>query len=100
MEAINILVANRTLAHIDSDEPASIVILTDNSSSSFAPMSGRTRDPVLASCARELWYEAAKHQEKITIGHQPGSSIPLADALSRMDFSLSKADYEDCRGPT
>lgn len=93
MEAINLLVAYRTLAHVDNGNPNNILILTDNSSSSFALMSGRTRDPVLASCARELWLEAAKFQDKITIEHRPGSSIPLADALSRMDTSLSKADY-------
>lgn len=93
MEAINLLVAYRTLGHVDNDDPANILIQTDNSSSSFALMSGRTRDSVLASCARELWLEAAKHQDKITIEHRPGSSIPLADALSRMDISIPKADF-------
>lgn len=83
--------AYRTLAHIDDDHPARVLILTDNISSSFALMSGRIRDSVLASCARELWLEAAKHQDTIIIEHRPGSSIPLADALSMC--SIAKADY-------
>lgn len=93
MEAINLLVAYRTLAHVDNHDPANILILTDNISSSFALMSGQTRDPVLASCVREHWLEAAKHQDKISIEHRPGSSIPLADALSQMTISIPKADY-------
>lgn len=93
MEAINILVAYRTLAHVHDNNPASVLVLTDNIASSHALMTGRTRDPVLAACARELWLEAAKHQDIINIEHRPGTSIPLADALSRMDSNISKADY-------
>lgn len=93
MEAINIVVAYRTLAHVNDDNPASILILTDNISSSFALMTGHTKDPILSACARELWLEAAKHQDQIVIQHTPGTSIPLADALSRMDTSIEKADY-------
>lgn len=60
-------------------------------------MTGRTRDSVLASCARELWLEAAKHGDRITIEHKPGHSIPLADALSRMADNPEKAAYaRDC----
>lgn len=93
MEAINILVSYRTLAHLETDNPISVLILTDNMSSSTALMTGRTRDVTLGACARELWLEAAKHDDIISIEHRPGTSIPLADALSRMATDQTKADY-------
>lgn len=93
MEAINILVAYRTLAHCTDKGPVRALILTDNMSASQALMSGRTKDNVLASCAREFWLEAAKNGDKIDIEHRPGISIPLADALSRMTTDNNKSDY-------
>lgn len=93
MEAINTLVAYRTLAHCNNKGPIRALILTDNMSSSQALMSGRTKDKVLASCAREFWLEAAKNGDTIDIEHRPGTSIPLADALSRMASDPQKADY-------
>lgn len=51
MEALNILVAYRTLAHQDSSDPTSVLILTDNISSSAALTTGRTKDPALGACA-------------------------------------------------
>lgn len=93
MEAVNILVSYRTLAHHDSKHPTSVLILTDNISSSAALTTGRTRDPVLGACARELWLEAAKHDDTISIKHRPGTEIPLADALSRMATDPVKAQY-------
>lgn len=93
MEAVNILVAYRTLAHYDTSAPLNVLILTDNSSSSAALMTGRTKDPVLSACARELWLEAAKNDDLITIEHRPGTAIPLADALSRMAFDPTKKKY-------
>lgn len=56
-------------------------------------MTGHTKDPVLGACARELWLEAAKHDDLITIEHRPGTAIPLADALSRMANDQVKAKY-------
>lgn len=93
MEAVNILVAYRTLAHQHTDDPTSVLILTDNSSSSTALMTGRTKDPILGACARELWLEAARHDDTITIEHRPGTQIPLADALSRMASDPAKHKY-------
>lgn len=93
MEAINTLVAYRTLAHRNNTGPIRALILTDNMSSSQALMSGRTKDKVLAACAREFWLEAAKNGDKIEIEHRPGTSIPLADALSRMASDTIKSDY-------
>lgn len=63
MEAVNILVAYRTLAHVHNQDPIRVLILTDNISSSAALMTGRTKDVVLGACARELWLEAAKNDD-------------------------------------
>lgn len=59
LEAINTLVAYRTLAHKDISTPVWALILPDNMFSSQALMSGRTKDKVLVACAREFWVEAA-----------------------------------------
>lgn len=76
LEAVNLLIAYRTLAHVTNHDPRAVTIFTDNISSSYALMSGKTRDPVLASCARELWLEAARYGDRITIEHKPGHLIP------------------------
>lgn len=70
-----------------------VVIHTDNVSSSWALMTGRTRDPVLAACAREMWLAAAKYGDDISTEHRHGVDIPLADALSRFSHDPSKACY-------
>lgn len=93
MEAVNILVAYRTLAHVHNQRPTSVLIFTDNISSSAALMTGRTKDPILGACARELWLETAKHDDLIKIEHKPGDQIPLADALSRMAHDPAKEQY-------
>lgn len=91
LEAVNILIAYRTLTHANTKDSLAVTIYTDNMSSSYALMTGRTCDTVLASCARELWLEAAKNGDRITIEHKPGQLIPLADALSRMAVNPDKA---------
>lgn len=83
LEAINLLIAYRTLRPMTGIAGKCVVIATDNMASHFALMTGRTRDPVLGACARELWLEAAKADHEIEIVHKEGTMIPLADALSR-----------------
>lgn len=95
IEAINIVVALRTLCPDGPPKGQGIMIYTDNMSSSLALTSGITRDPVLASCARELWFEGALKDVEIKIAHKPGSSIPLADALSRASFDQEKRRFAD-----
>ena len=82
LEAVNLLIAYRTLAPLDS-QGVRIVITTDNLGSQLALETGRTHEPVLATCARQLWLEASLHDHVIEIRHKKGTEIPLADALSR-----------------
>lgn len=91
LEAVNLLVAYRTLCPSAGTAGCCIVMLTDNQASAYALQTGKTKDSILASCSRELWLEAAKADHTITIQHKPGELIPLADALSRVHEDTSKA---------
>lgn len=93
LEAVNIIVAFRTLAPRVAAPGALVTIWTDNSSSAYALETGRTKDAVLAACARELWLLAAANSQVVTVCHKPGSLIPLSDALSRCHEDQTKAHY-------
>lgn len=93
LEAINIIVAFRTLRSAVGQTGAKVVIWTDNSSSAHALQTGRTKDLTLAACARELWLLAAVNDQVIEIRHKSGVLIPLSDALSRMHYDQDKANY-------
>lgn len=94
LEAINLMIAYFTLAPLVATVPGvSVIIFTDNMGSSLALQTGRTKDPVFAKCARELWLLAATNNQIITIKHKHGYLIPLADALSRQYHDRSKATF-------
>ena len=81
-EACNLIIAYRTLSPPNTPGYR-IIIYTDNTASQQALQSGRTKEPVLGACARQLWLEAAIHDHVIEVRHRLGSQLPLADALSR-----------------
>ena len=85
-EAANLLTALRTLR---PHRPAGlhVVIHTDNMGSQQALESGKAHDPILAACARQLWFEAARHDHSFEIRHKYGHAMPLADALSRQHLA-------------
>lgn len=95
LEAINIIVAYKTLAPTFTLRPAKVVIWTDNIASSFVLQSGKTKDETLASCARELWLQASLFNHEVEIKHKNGDLIPLADALSRKWHDCVKARTAD-----
>lgn len=95
LEAINLLVAYRTLRPRRHTPGYRIVMITDNMASSIALTTGRTKDELLATCARQLWLEAAKQDHEMVIQHRPGTLIPLADALSRSHSDSAKAKFAD-----
>lgn len=95
LEAINILVALCTLAPAPQGYQSHVIIHTDNIASSFALMTGKTKDSVLGACARQIWLEAARRHLDFTIKHKPGSQIPLADALSRYFTDSDKKALAD-----
>lgn len=93
LEAANLVVAYKTLCPSTGTKGKCIVMVTDNISSAFALSTGRTKDPVLSACAREMWLQAAVADHDIKFVHKPGLEIPLADALSRMHEDVSKDTY-------
>lgn len=90
LEAINLLVAYRSFPALHTAGKR-VVMVTDNLASSYALSSAKTKDSVLACCARELWLHAARADHELTFEHREGTLIPLADALSREAFDLAKA---------
>ena len=82
LEAINAVLAVKTLLPPDVSG-VDVLVVTDNISSMYALNSGRTRDPILAACARELALIEALQNVTITLAHAAGSTLILADSLSR-----------------
>lgn len=82
IEAINTLVAFKTLVPPYLTKSV-ITIKTDNSASASVLVTGRSHDPVLAACSRELAMLVITQQLEIDVTHVPGASLTLADALSR-----------------
>lgn len=87
LEALNAVIALKTFTRAVK-QPFCISVITDNQASMFVLNSGRTRDPVMAACAREVALISAKNQLKIYFKHAPSESMHLSDALSR--FSTLK----------
>ena len=86
IEAINLVIALKTLIP-DSLSNARILVKTDNTGAQCALSTGRTRDRILAACAREVWLISAVKQVDILVHHAPGETLVLADALSRASFN-------------
>lgn len=82
LEAINIIIAVKTLLPKDS-QGLRLCIITDNIASASVLSTGRTTDQVLAACSRELALIAITHQLELDVRHAPGETLVLADALSR-----------------
>ena len=91
IEALNIVVAIKTLVPEDM-RSTELIITTDNSAAMHTINTGKTKDPTLAACSRELWLFAALRELRITINHAPGATLVLADALSRRHKSQ---EFED-----
>lgn len=90
LEAVNIVVAYKTLIKAPSPRPTHVTIWTDNITSSYTQQTGKTKDETLGSCARQLWLHASKANQTIEIRHKKGTLLPLADALSRVALSEAK----------
>ncbi|XP_077985143.1 uncharacterized protein LOC144439784 [Glandiceps talaboti] len=62
-----------------------ILIQCDNEATVHVLNAGRTRDPVMLDCVREVWFVAAKYQFHIKAIHIAGCNNRKADILSRWD---------------
>jgi hypothetical protein len=91
LEAINLVIAVKTL--VPSDLQATrVIISTDNAVSASVLLTGRGREPILTSCAREIAQIAALQSLVFDVHHMPGESLVLADTLSRIPLDRSYAD--------
>ena len=88
LEAINVVQAIKTLLPHTLTQ-ARVVVRTDNITAMYALNTGRTKDPVLEACAREIWLKAALSELDFNIVHTPGPFLVLADALSRIRINPS-----------
>ncbi len=68
-----------------------ILVYCDNDTSVQVLNSGKTRDPFLQACVREICYLAALGEFEIRAVHLPGRQNILADLLSRWEFDRSAA---------
>ena len=62
-------------------------IRSDNTNSCIVVMRGKSSDPFMQNCARELFMISATHDIKLNMIHTPGLQLELADALSREHLS-------------
>ena len=59
--------------------------------------SGKTRDPFLAACARNVWMVAAQADIQVKYSHIPGSKNEVADVLSRWKNSEAQISFLHCK---
>ena len=81
LEMVNIVVALKIWATEWSNKK--LLIKCDNMAVVEVLTSGRTRDNILAACARNVWLLCAMFNIAIHIEHIPGKQNVVADLLSR-----------------
>ena len=86
LEAVNVVMCVKTLVP-PSVKCVCVLVRTDNSAAASVLMTGKTRDPILALCARVLAMYIGLRQWQVIVTHVPGVSLILADALSRYTLS-------------
>ena len=81
LELLNIAVALKTWAGEWAGHR--VMVFCDNMNSCIAIQTGRTRDPYMQSCVREIFQWSARHDIELVAQHRPGIHMVRADALSR-----------------
>ena len=81
LEMVNIRVAVRLFHQQWASKK--VLIHCDNAAVVSVLKSGRTRDPYLGACARNVWYVAATSDIDLQYTHVRGVDNKVADALSR-----------------
>ena len=87
LEMVNILVATRVFAHLWKGK--NVHIRCDNQAVVQVLNTGRTKDPFLAACARNIWMESAKFDIDFKYTHILGKLNRVADLLSRWSYRES-----------
>lgn len=90
LECLNCLIAVRTL--LTGMRDVCVKIICDNSAAISCLATGRGRDNTIMSICRAFWYLSSANNIRFVFQHAPGSTMILADALSRAH--LSEGDFK------
>ena len=90
LELLNIVVAVRTWASNWAHQR--VAVQCDNMNACLATRSGRSRDPYMQACVRELFILSTRHDLELQVTHRPGIAMVRADALSRAHTGQVYAD--------
>ena len=88
LEMINILVAIKVFGHMWHRQL--ILVKCDNDAVVQVLTSGKTKDPFLATCARNIWQEAAVRDIELKYVHIMGKQNKIADLLSRWENTAAQ----------
>ena len=81
LEMVNVVVALMIWGHFWAYK--SVEIFCDNRSVVDVLSFGKTRDPILATCARNVWLLSAMYNITVVVSHVIGTHNTVADLLSR-----------------
>ena len=84
LEMLNIVVALKIWAHQWANRR--LHIKCDNMAVVEVLLSGKTKDSMLTTCARNIWMLTALFNISIHIEHIPGKHNVIADLISRFKF--------------
>ena len=88
LEMVNILLAVRLFKDLWASKK--VQIHCDNAAVVTVLRSGKTRDPYLGACARNVWYVAARFDMDLQYTHIRGVDNKVADALSRWEGTVEQ----------
>ena len=91
LEMINILIAIRLFKFQWASQK--VLIRCDNEAVVTVLKSGKTRDPYLAACARNIWFESALADIDLQYAHIRGVDNKVADVLSRWQGSIEQTQW-------
>ena len=81
LEMLNVVVALKIWAKLWADKK--VKIHCDNQAVVEVLTTGKTKDPFLATCVRNIWLIIAIFNIEIIVIHVPGKHNQIADLLSR-----------------
>ena len=95
LELLNLVVAVKLWARWWSG--SKINIRCDNMNTCIVVAEGKSQDPFMQKCARELYLVVASYDIELNVVHTPGLEIKIADALSRehTDIKFARLVKED-----
>ena len=91
LELLNVTVAVKVWC--EQWEGRRVRVACDNSNACLALQTGRSRDPFIQHCVREIFLYSTRYDIDVRIEHHPGVQLVRADALSRAHTAQSYRDW-------